>query len=472
MTATPSAFPRKTIFFLFCVLVLSFPVTVNADAKPLSKAEQAKVDTAIDRAVQFLKETQTDEGDWGGKMYKDGRFSAGQCALPAYALLESGMPANDPLIRKAAEFLRPRASTTDFTYEIALAILFFDRLNDPKDKRLIQTLALRLIAGQHQTGGWSYRCPILFEKNEQELSKALDRLSKQMKGKARTRDRALQDFAVPAAFHSLTVFQRAEVLPWREPPASNAAWDEAVKRVSLAGMTDNSNTQLALLGLWVAQRQGIAPEPTFAILVERFERSQGYPSGLWGYAFDKEAGSRSMICVGLMGLAIGRGLKLPTSGAAVGAEKDVHVLRGLSALRRHIGQPTGEISKRVPLYDGYFLWSLERVAMLYNLPTIGEKDWYRWGMESVVANQAKDGSWTGRSPYPEWKGNRNYDYKATMSTAFALLFLKRSHPMKELTPKLPFTAKELNAGIARLRPSDKYPLRPATASSPSRKLDP
>ncbi len=458
-------FNLRTIFFVSCIIFLSLVTRVRAAPKPLTKDEQAKVDRTIDRAVEFLKSTQTDEGDWQGKMYKDGRFPVGQCALPAYALLEAGVPANDPVIQKAAEYLRPKVLTTGFTYEISLAILFFDRLGDPKDKNTIRTLALRLIAGQHQTGGWSYRCPILLEKNEQPLMNTLDKLSKRMKGKDRAHDNALQGFEVPPALQPLTVFQRAETLLWREPPVTKAAWDEAIKRVSLVGMTDNSNTQLAMLGLWTAQRQSLAVEPTFAILVERFERSHGCPSGVWGYALDQEAGSRSMICVGLMALAIGRGLKLPSAGSSTHVAKDVHVLKGLAALRRHIGQPAGEVSKRVPFYDVYFLWSLERVAMLYNLPTIGEKDWYRLGMESLLANQSKGGGWTGRSPYPEWKGNKNYDYKATLTTAFALLFLKRSHPMKELTPKLPFTAKELNAGIALLRPGDKYPLQPVTVPS-------
>jgi hypothetical protein len=45
-------------------------------------------------------------------------------------------------------------------------------------------------------------------------------------------------------------------------------------------------------------------------------------------------------------------------------------------------------------------------------------------------------------------------YGPVLKTAFALLFLKRSHPMRELTLKLPYTAKELNERIARLRPSE------------------
>ena len=119
-----------------------------------------------------------------------------------------------------------------------------------------------------------------------------------------------------------------------------------------------------------------------------------------------------------------------------------------------------------------FFGLLERVAMLFNLPAIGVKDWYRWGAESLVANQSKNGAWTGASPRPEWAGKKNYDYGSSLSTAFALLFLKRSHPMKELTPKLPFTAKELNAGMTRLRPDDRFPLRPTPSSGSSRSAEP
>ena len=31
--------------------------------------------------------------------------------------------------------------------------------------------------------------------------------------------------------------------------------------------------------------------------------------------------------------------------------------------------------------------------MLFNLPDIGGKDWYRWGAEGLITNQKKDGWW-------------------------------------------------------------------------------
>ncbi|HEY7153426.1 MAG TPA: hypothetical protein VH575_05665 [Gemmataceae bacterium] len=472
MSPTPHLPPRTFAALLAAVLWLAHTAPVEADPKPFSKEEQARIDGAIDKGVAFLKDAQSARGDFKWRMYRDGRFVAAQCALPAYALLESGVPADDPVIQKAADFFRVKVRGSDFTYELSLALLFLDRLGDPRDKKLIQTLAVRLIAGQHHTGGWSYRCPMPDEQSERNLLRALTVLDKAMRDKPQTREQALAGMAAPPALQTLPAFRSSASLIWREPPSNKQTIADSAERFSPVGRTDNSNTQFALLGLWAAQRHSVPVAPTFEIMVDRFERSHAYPSGLWSYTLDEEGGSRSMICVGLMALAIGRGLQMPTAGAAIGAKKDVHVLKGLAALERRVGRPAGRMDRPVPFHDLYFLWSLERVAMLYDLRTLGDKDWYRWGAESLVTNQAKGGFWTGASPNPEWGGKRNYDYKATLSTAFALLFLKRSHPMKDLTPKLPFTAKELNAALASLRADDKFPLRPATAPVPSRDRGP
>jgi hypothetical protein len=72
----------------------------------------------------------------------------------------------------------------------------------------------------------------------------------------------------------------------------------------------------------------------------------------------------------------------------------------------------------------YFLWSLERVAVAYGLPTIGGKDWYNWGADILLANQDNDGSWQGR--YGEFGAD----------TCFALLFLRRADLARDLSASL------------------------------------
>ena len=84
--------------------------------------------------------------------------------------------------------------------------------------------------------------------------------------------------------------------------------------------------------------------------------------------------------------------------------------------------------------DYYFLWSLERVGVLYNLPKIDGKDWYAWGRGPLLAKQNKDGSWTGGN---YWGSNNILD------TCFALLFLKQANLAKDLTNKLQLLAAAL-----------------------------
>jgi hypothetical protein len=65
--------------------------------------------------------------------------------------------------------------------------------------------------------------------------------------------------------------------------------------------------------------------------------------------------------------------------------------------------------------------------MLYDLKTIGGKDWYGWGAQALLVNQRFDGSWAnGRYP----GANDHCD------TCFALLFLKRSNLVPDLTENL------------------------------------
>jgi hypothetical protein len=123
----------------------------------------------------------------------------------------------------------------------------------------------------------------------------------------------------------------------------------------------------------------------------------------------------------------------------------------------------------------YFLWSVERVGVLYNLATIGTKDWYRWGAEILVANQQQAGHWD--------KGGY-HGADPTIDTCLALLFLKRANLATDLGGRLPFNPAQLQESISEsLKPrtppappketakdSDKN--KPAAAGPPPETLDP
>src|SRR5262249_5306836 len=95
-------------------------------------------------------------------------------------------------------------------------------------------------------------------------------------------------------------------------------------------------------------------------------------------------------------------------------EKDDRIVKGFGALHRYVGVPAGQWDNR-PMVNLYFLWSVERVAVLYNLDKLGEKDWYRWGAEILVANQKPEGN---------WEGGGYHGASPAIDSCFALLFLR------------------------------------------------
>jgi hypothetical protein len=235
--------------------------------------------------------------------------------------------------------------------------------------------------------------------------------------------------------------------------------------------TDNSNTQFAILALWTAQRYGIPLDRTLKLVVRRYLTSQN-PDGTWSYHYGFGGTAQSLLfsspgamtCVGLIGLAVGHGLANAKPGPDDKPVQDPRILSGFLALREMIGLPAGRMID-LPMRSLYYLWSLERVAVLYNLPTIGDRDWYRWGAEMLVANQTRDGHWEGGG-YP--------GAHPTIDTCLALLFLKRANLAKDLTAKLPFNPADLNKDLMQrlvVAPEPTKP-KPAPQATPTEAPEP
>jgi hypothetical protein len=79
-------------------------------------------------------------------------------------------------VAQAAAFVRGQVPQLNGTYELAPGLQLLDRLGDPNDKKHIQTLALRLIAGQGVTGGWGYTCPVPGPLDQADLLRGLQEL--------------------------------------------------------------------------------------------------------------------------------------------------------------------------------------------------------------------------------------------------------------------------------------------------------
>src|SRR5262249_46750219 len=134
---------------------------------PLTAQEKKRVQQATERGIVYLRRTQLANGSWIiGKEavaddYSPPYYAAGFAGLGGLALLETGVPAKDPAVQAAARYIRLSGPRLFRTYDVSLAVLFLDRLGDARDRPLIRSLALRLVAGQTAWGGWGYNCVVL-----------------------------------------------------------------------------------------------------------------------------------------------------------------------------------------------------------------------------------------------------------------------------------------------------------------------
>jgi len=434
-----------------------------AKPKDLPPLDQGAIDRAVQQGVEFLRRTQNPQGHWGtGTGPGSGKgWAVGYTCLAGLALAECGIPPSDPGLRNAASGIRRHADELENTYEVALAILFLDRMGEKSDKRIIQMLAGRLIAAQTPTGGWGYNTTKYTAAESATLLAALRRFSPPQGepppsprarpgtlglcikssddapfrpappfDAARSRKAAID--TLPARMKKLPVVRDKESLILEDPKDKGSE--------PTTGSTDNSNTHFAILGLWAARRHDVPTDRSFALLVQRFQTSQG-DNGTWAYNYARGGanGPLQMTCVALLGLAIGHVL---SPDAAVRPEKDPRVVSAFAALSPRIGEPAGRFDERPSIKDAgglYFLWAMERIAVLYDVRQLDKKDWYRWGAEILIGHQSPDGSWSEDGGY--------HGQSPPLNTAFALMFLKRANLTPDLTRRLTVDTAALTAKV-------------------------
>jgi hypothetical protein len=407
------------------------PVRPPDPPKPpatLPEEEQQRVDRAVAAGVAFLKRQQV------GGSWKGGEYELGYNALFCLTLLECGLALDDPAARGAIEVVRKLAPDAAPVYQVSLAVLLLDKVGTAQDKELIRRLALRLIEAQSSDGSWGYDClPALSDKEEAALLTALEK----------TRPRSLADLDLGLARPGRDDGERApeeafaralESLPEKLRTVAAVQTPARLARIPPREMTDNSNTQFALLALWAAGRHGVPTERALALTARHFRATQ-HERGGWGYQKKpNDAPYSAMTAAGLIALGVGHGLaiRLNPDEANRARVDDPAIRRGMTALTEYLGVPLGpklpRARNREPI-NLYYLWSLERLGVLYATKTIGGKNWYQWGAELLVDHQNDDGSWT----CGVYAGSNE-----RVDTAFALLFLKRADLVKDLSGKIDF----------------------------------
>jgi hypothetical protein len=445
------------------------PVNTGAIAKEMFLEHPTRdpaVNRAIDRGIKYLKKA--DDFRIGGK------------AMAGLTLLSCGVPAKDAAVKRFARDVRNGLLITA-TYELALCLLFLDRLGDPQDEASIRRIALQLIAGQGILGGWNYHCFALSPKQEKKLLTLLQapvRWTDTSKPVVVRMPRDWQNPTLRTAVPAGADLRNLPVMQYRP--------GQPLRLQASPRHEDNSLTQFVILALWRAQQHGVPAERSLAMIEARFRASQN-SDGSWAYKWGPGfLGGNfrvdSMTCAGLLGLAVGHAIQpsenpdipvKPTKAKKLKAEGDPAIEKALRFLSQKIGAPRingvaadqlnanaqlmnlqlqlahappaqrllllerlmtlvkidnrlkaqGTIISASARGDLYYLWSLERVAVAYDLRTIGGKDWYAWGAPLIVGHQQEDGSWSDL-------------YPGVPDTCFALLFLKRVNVARDLTRSL------------------------------------
>jgi hypothetical protein len=442
-------------------------------------ATPAEIDAAIKKGTDALKLRYAAQqgGGVGGVLAGDAGHGIGPTCLAGLAMLEGGVPVTDQALKTATSNIRNAAYTTFKTYQVALCLLYLDRFGDPADVPLIQILAVRLLAGQSGNGGWGYDCGGGLQQADEQRLRAI---------------KAEKQPGAPRLHPEVEKYYQAITASAHPQPTD-----------------DNSNTQFAVIAVWLARKHGVPVDNALDNIDKRFMATQNSRTGGWPYngplpgsaVGEGPAGSPAMYCAGLIGLSTGlarreerrRKAETPKKDDPPKTEpkktsddpffnppqktnpepkkpapraldaRDLAIRAGFNALGGIVAESAqaggGALIAKTDAvlghHDLYFLWSLERTCVIYGVEKLGGINWYEAGAHSLVITQSKGGTWGSAT-----------GYGLEVNTSFAVLFLCRSNLARDLSGKVQNeNGTEMRAGSGP-GSTDTKPSNPAPGTSP------
>ncbi len=110
------------------LLVVSVPTAWGANQKDIDRSLKAGVESIKTRYTSALVANEADHGIGPACASRDWLCSKPEC------------PADDPVVKKIIARVRDESYTQTKTYRVALCLMFLDRLGDPADEPLIQSV--------------------------------------------------------------------------------------------------------------------------------------------------------------------------------------------------------------------------------------------------------------------------------------------------------------------------------------------
>ena len=132
-------------------------VLILTSVTPLrAEVTTAQVNDAIDRGIKFLRSRQDREGRWARGAQK--QWEGGDSALVALALLNSGVPLDDPMLQKAMVYVRNMK--TRWNYAVSLQTMVLCQAEPTRDtlaiRENVRWLERTQISKGSGRGGWGY----------------------------------------------------------------------------------------------------------------------------------------------------------------------------------------------------------------------------------------------------------------------------------------------------------------------------
>ncbi len=357
-------------------LLLSLPVAAQQKNPPGTKVDEAKVDAAIRKGVEWLKQ----RGDFGDP---NDRGCTRELAL--LTLVHAGVTRRDPFFSDQLQKMLP--VDPRWTYRTALRAMTLEEVDRVKYQPEIHKCAQFLVDNQRANGQWSYGDPTTFP---QEVPKPPPE--------------------VATGGGGVKVYDETDAAGRRVKPQVRLRVP-VKKNKNLDGGGDNSNSQYAALGLRACHDAGIILPKDVVERAQQWWRSQqhdaepgagAYGGAGWGYGGKARDpyGSMTAGAVGSLSICdyiLGENWKL-----------DKALQKGVAWLGANF--EVDKNPKKGAAWHYYYLYGVERAGMLFETENLGKREWYPEGAEFLLGAQKADGSWGG----------------GIIDTCFAILFLRRA----------------------------------------------
>jgi len=364
--------------------VLTFALAAAAQAQTV---DETKVDLAIKKGVEFLRTAKSPNTHAAARNSDE---------LILWTFIHAGVPHDDPKFKALLDSVL--SQPLDKTYKVALLAMCLEEIDRVKYQERIAQCGQFLVDNQCKNGQWSYGSPTEFSKEVKvpSLPKAVA-----------SGGGAAGDGVPMSKDGKPKVQQRVAVRKLKEGPDAG----------------DNSNSQYAALGLRACFDSGVTlPESVIILAVKWWRESQ--------FKDPKKDDRKVATGAGVTGKVEGWNYKDPISqpdkapyhamtAGGVGAlviydymldrrwKDDSFVKAGMNWLTVHF---------QVPAWNTYYLYGLERAAILFGTEKIGDHFWYAEGAATLIRAQGADGSW-GKDT--DW-------FNTTWDTCFSVLFLRRA----------------------------------------------